>query len=95
MARAPDFELADLDGNRVALSKLTREGPILVAFFKVSCPTCQYTLPYLQRFVDENAIRLVGISQDEAAATRRFCEAYGITFPILLDPTNAKYPVHL
>jgi peroxiredoxin len=77
----------------VALSDLTREAPILVAFFKVSCPTCQYTLPYLQRFTNANALRVIGISQDDAAATRRFCETYDITFPILLDVSSTKYEV--
>jgi peroxiredoxin len=93
MVRAPEFDLPDLSGNRVALSDLTHEGPILVAFFKVSCPTCQYTFPYLQRFTDENVVRVVGISQDEPASTRRFCDTYGVTFPVLLDAASAKYPV--
>lgn len=93
LARAPEFDLPDLNGNRVELSNLTHDGPILVAFFKVSCPTCQYTLPYLQRFADANAIAVLGISQDDAAATRRFCQTYGVTFPILLDSASARYPV--
>jgi peroxiredoxin len=91
MVRAPEFDLPDLSGNRVTLSNLTHDGPILVAFFKVSCPTCQYTFPYLQRFAEKNAVRVVGISQDEAALTRRFCETYGVTFPVLLDAASAKY----
>ena len=50
-------------------------------------------LPYLQRFADANAIAVLGISQDDAAVTRRFCETYGVTFPILLDSASARYPV--
>ena len=91
--RAPDFDLPDLSGNRRSLSKLTQQGPVLVAFFKVSCPTCQYTLPYLQRFTESGSVRVIGISQDEAAATIRFGETYGLTFPILLDAASAKYLV--
>jgi peroxiredoxin len=92
-SRAPDFDLPDLSGNRRSLSKLTQQGPVLVAFFKVSCPTCQYTLPYLQRFTESDSLRVIGISQDEASVTSRFGETYDLTFPILLDTASAKYPV--
>ena len=93
ISRAPDFDLSDLSGNRRSLFKLTQQGPVLVAFFKVSCPTCQYTLPYLQRLTESGSVRVIGISQDEASVTSRFGETYGLTFPILLDAASAKYPV--
>jgi peroxiredoxin len=30
-------------------------------------------------------VSLVGVSQDDAAATKKFCAEFGVTFPILLD----------
>jgi peroxiredoxin len=93
LVRAPEFDLPDLNDDRVTLTKLTQEGPVLVAFFKISCPTCQYTFPYLQRLANSNLLRVIGISQDDLAATRRFSETYSLTFPILLDAASAKYLV--
>src|SRR6202035_428465 len=47
--RAPDFELEDLSGERRTLSGLSGGKPVLLAFFKVSCPVCQYAFPFLER----------------------------------------------
>ena len=61
---------------------------MVAAFFKVSCPTCQYTFPYLERlykaYGNKNVI-LVGVSQNDKKDTAAFVREYGITFPILLD----------
>jgi peroxiredoxin len=90
-AQAPDFELPELGGARRSLSEILSRGPAVVAFFKVSCPVCQYTFPFLER-LRQGAVQIVGISQDQAAATAEFCREYGITFPTLLDDTSS-YPV--
>src|SRR6202034_1394171 len=65
------------------------------AFFKVSCPTCQYALPFLERLYKayaKNGVTLVGISQNDAKETTAFNQQFGITFPVLLDDTRS-YPV--
>ena len=46
---APHFELAAIDGKSYSLQEGLKRGPVLAAFFKVNCPTCQYTLPFLER----------------------------------------------
>ncbi len=91
--RAPVFELRDPDGVSHSLHSLLERGPVLLAFFKVTCPVCQYTFPFLERLHQGGAggIQVVGISQDGAAATRDFCEEFGVTFPILLDESGAGY----
>ena len=35
---APDFTLTTTDGKSVNLQELLRRGPVVLAFFKVSCP---------------------------------------------------------
>jgi peroxiredoxin len=48
-------------------------GPVLLAFFKVACPTCQLTLPFIERMfkgVKNGATRMFAVSQDDAEATR-------------------------
>jgi peroxiredoxin len=58
--------------------------PVLLAFFKISCPTCQFTFPYLQRMADK--VPILGISQDGPESTDEFRRAFSLTFPIVLDP---------
>jgi peroxiredoxin len=92
--KAPEFELKALDGNRFVLSEALVGGPVVLAFFKVSCPTCQYTFPFVERLYKGygNNVRLFGISQNNAKETAAFAKQFGVTFPILLDDTE-KYPV--
>ena len=47
--KAPDFDLKTLDGKRFSLGEELASGPVVLAFFKVSCPTCQYAFPFLER----------------------------------------------
>jgi peroxiredoxin len=93
--QAPDFTLPSMDGNLFSLREALARGPVLVAFFKISCPTCQYAFPFLQRIYQAHgntAVTLVGISQNTKKDTSLFIKEYGITFPVLLDDTSS-YPV--
>jgi peroxiredoxin len=89
--KAPDFSLTAMDGTIFNLQDALRRGPVLAAFFKVSCPVCQYTAPYLERLhkaYGDQKITIVGISQDDQRYTNAFLKEYGITFPTLLDDSN-------
>jgi len=91
---APDFSLKSLDGKEYSLAKLREKGPVVAAFFKISCPVCQYTLPFLQRMAERYAgdsVTVISVSQDDAASTKSFNKEYGVKFPTLLD--DAGYPV--
>lgn len=92
--KAPQFELKTLDGKQFSLTDELARGPVVLAFFKVSCPTCQYALPFLERLYKaygQKGVSLVGVSQNDAKETAAFAKEFGITFPILLDDTH-KYP---
>jgi peroxiredoxin len=92
----PCFSLKSLDGKTYSLdsSSLLSKGPVVLAFFKISCPVCQFTFPFLQRiserFAGKNA-SVVGISQDDAHSTKEFNQEFGVTFTTLLD--SAGYAV--
>jgi peroxiredoxin len=96
---APDFRLQDLAGGEKTLGELLKAGQVFLAFFKVSCPTCQFTLPFLERIfqgmdgqgVDGRA-RMFAVSQDDAEATREFHREFGIAMPTLLDSARHGYP---
>lgn len=90
---APAFTLPDLDGKPVTLSSLHHTQPALLVFFKVSCPVCQMTLPFLNRLQSSGKLTVTAISQDDATATQRFRARFGVTLPALLDDEDAGYPV--
>ncbi len=52
--RAPDFTLSTIDGHQVSLHQALKKGPVVLAFFKVSCPVCQYAFPYFERMYQAN-----------------------------------------
>lgn len=87
---AAGFSHPGIDGKTYSLKEALAEGPVLAAFFKVSCPTCQFTFPFLERF-HRHFGRVWGISQDDRAGSQAFVRECGLTFPILLDDTRS-YP---
>ena len=92
---APEFNLSAVDGKKFSLTEALKRGPVLAAFFKVSCPVCQFTFPFLERLHQAYAgskVTVVGVSQDDKKDTAAFLREYGITFPVLLDDTRS-YPV--
>jgi peroxiredoxin len=90
---APEFTLPGLDGGTISLDCGSRL-PVLLAFYKVTCPVCQYAFPFIDRIASSaKGLRVAGISQDDAKATAAFCRAYDLHFPMALDSTKAGYPV--
>lgn len=93
--KAPEFTLKTLDGQAFSLGDELARGPVVLAFFKVSCPTCQYALPFFERLYKaygKKGVTLVGVSQNNAKDTAAFNKEFGVTFPVLLDE-DGKYPV--
>jgi peroxiredoxin len=91
---APGFRLALLGGGEVDLLDWLPNAPILLAFFKTTCPTCMLAFPFLER-IHRRAIglRLLAISQDGPQSTARFHEEFGITMPTAIDPACEGYAV--
>jgi peroxiredoxin len=90
--KAPEFELKALDGKRFSLNHELAHGPVVLVFFKVSCPTCQYALPFFERLhkaYRRQGMTLVGVSQNDAIETAAFNQAFGITLPTLLDDASS------
>ena len=89
--RAPEFELEDLSGGRRTRSGIAGGKSVLLAFFKVSCPVCQFTFPFLERLSNQK-IPIYAISEDDAQTTLAFHAEYGISLPTLLDKEEDAYP---
>lgn len=91
---APGFSLKGLDGKEYSLGTLIERGPVVAAFFKISCPVCQFTFPFLERLYQRygrDSVTFLGVSQDDARSTKEFAAQYGVTFPMVLDEKG--YPV--
>ena len=88
-AKAPDFTLPLLAGGEAGLAQIISGKPALLAFFKIACPVCQLTLPFLQRLHDAGAIAVYGVSQNGSGDTRDFAQRYKLSLPIVLDPEKA------
>jgi peroxiredoxin len=91
---APGFSLKSLDGKDYSLHSSMQKGPVVAAFFKVSCPVCQFTFPFLERLYKRyggDGVTFLGISQDDTRDTKAFAKDYGVTFPIALDEEG--YPL--
>ncbi len=93
---APLFTLPSADGETFSLGDLLKRGPVFLVFFKILCPTCQFTFPFIERLHRRFAadpVTFLGISQDDAEATAEFRAEYGVTFPALIDPEQDVFPV--
>lgn len=86
--KAPNFSVKGLDGKDYSLHSLLQKGPVVAAFFKISCPVCQFTFPFLERIHKRYAgdnVTILGISQDDAKATQKFASEFSPTLPMALD----------
>jgi peroxiredoxin len=93
--KAPAFTLPVTDGGNFSLEEALARGPVMLAFFKKSCPVCQYAFPLYERLFQaygNQGATLAGVSQNPKKETEAFAKSLGVTFPILLDDTNT-YPV--
>src|SRR5262249_52585915 len=93
--RAPEFELQDDHGHTRSLRDLVKAGPVLVAFFKPTCPVRQLAFPFLDRIHRGQAppaVKIFGVSQDDAESTREFPDEFGVTSPILFDTAKNGSP---
>lgn len=84
---APDVALTGLDGAVVSLSELVSKGPVLLAFYKDTCPVCQMTLPYLNRIRD-GKLKVVAVGQDNPARAGAFAREWGIEYEMMIDPAD-------
>jgi thioredoxin-dependent peroxiredoxin len=91
-AAAPDFTLADQDGNELTLSDL-RGGTVVVYFYPRAdtpgCTTQACGIRDRRAEYAEAGAQVIGISPDEPAALKKFAGKYDLTFTLLGDPDHA------
>jgi peroxiredoxin len=90
--RAPDFELATIDGKRVRLSDFQGQ-KVILNFWTSWCPPCRAEMPHMQNYHEEKAgdantvILAVNLTDLDHGMDKieGFIEDYGLTFIIPMD----------
>ncbi len=81
----PTLTLFDAGGQATTVA-----GPCTLVFFKVSCPTCQLTLPFLTKAAKDEPLFIV--SQDSPKLTEQFASKFGAPLAYLYDRAEDNYP---
>lgn len=87
--RAPNFELANLQGEKVKLSDYRGQG-VFLNFWATWCEPCINEMPLMNQVykqVPGVEILAVNVGQKKSAVSQ-FADELGFTFPILLDSNN-------
>ncbi|MEW5807653.1 MAG: TlpA disulfide reductase family protein [Acidobacteriota bacterium] len=82
---APDFTLADLDGNIVSMSNF-KGNVVILDFWATWCAPCRKEIPHFQKLYDtyrDQGFVMIGASFDEggAAVVKSFLEKNNVTYP--------------
>ena len=86
--KAPSFTLQAVDDGRDVTDPWT-EGPVVLSFFKVSCPVCKMVGPILTK-LSEAGVRVVAIGEDPPQAIAAFGEKENQRVPMLTEPAPYK-----
>ena len=110
--QAPDFELQWISGDAEvdpsdgvselrSLSRLLKDGPALLAFVKEGCPTCEYSLPLVDRIREnypKSGASIVAIAQESMFTALKMAKDWEVQMPILLDQNpytvSEEYGIH-
>lgn len=91
---APDFELFDIDDNLLSLDSLVARGPVLIAFWSLSCKMCIKELDAMRPFFDEMDslnVTVLAVSQDKARSVPKvkpFVSSHNWNYVVALDSEN-------
>jgi peroxiredoxin Q/BCP len=88
---APEFTLADADGNEVSLSSRRGQRVIIYFYPAAMTPGCTKQACDFRDSLQSLAgagFAVIGISPDSPAKLAKFRERDGLTFPLLSDPDH-------
>lgn len=87
--KAPDFTLADKDGNMVSLSNFAGKRVVLYFYPKDNTPGCtRQACAFARTYEDYRNldVPVIGISKDSVASHLKFAQKYELPFVLLADP---------
>lgn len=90
-AQTYDFELQDINGDNVKLSKLLEKGPVMMSFWALWCVPCKEEMKVFnelyQKYKDSGFV-YVALNQDSpksSAKVKSYIESKNYNMPVLLD----------
>ncbi|MEW5684464.1 MAG: peroxiredoxin-like family protein [Pseudomonadota bacterium] len=92
-APLPDFELEEVDGERLTLAGLTAAGPAVLIFFRFAgCPACNIALPFYERTLATGlrdlGARLVAVSPQVPERLVEIKRRHTLSFEVASDRDN-------
>ncbi len=88
-ALAPDFTLANLEGENISLSDFNGQ-PVLINLWATWCGPCRIEMPTIQsrfeEYRDEGFIVLAVNFDEQRTDVQAFRDEFGLTFQMILDP---------
>ncbi|MEM7062285.1 MAG: thioredoxin-dependent thiol peroxidase [Cyanobacteria bacterium P01_B01_bin.77] len=85
---APDFSLADADGNTVSLAELQGKRVVLYFYPRDSTPGCtKEACAFRDNYEAYQAkdVVVLGVSADDAKSHQKFINKHNLPFPLLVD----------
>ncbi len=97
-----DFTLMDMNGNKVRLSELAEDKPLLLYFWASWCKPCRLITPQVATLAEEykDRITVLGINVggvDSLKDVKKYINRYKVTYPLLIDSDNntvEAYSIH-
>jgi thiol-disulfide isomerase/thioredoxin len=81
---APPFALTEIVTGE-PIEDPWRDGEVVLAFFKTTCPVCQLAAPKVQALAD-SGVRVVAVGEDPPEALTRYSSGHGQHVPTLTEP---------
>ena len=95
---APDLKVMTATGERVQLSSLWAEKPLLLAFTRhFGCPQCKEMLSQLvesKADIEKSGLTIVAVTQGTPAETLEFCKRQAPGIVCLSDPERKAYDAY-
>ena len=90
--QAPNFELQNMDGEKVKLSDFEGEG-VFLNFWGTWCPPCKKEMPYIEKHYKEfkdKGVHVLSVNIGESEfKVDTFIRQYGLTFPVVIDENKS------
>jgi len=89
--RFPDFSLQNQDGKTVTLNDFAGKWLVLYVYPKDDTPGCTIqgkSFTATKQEFDDAGISVVGVSADDVASHKDFCNKFGFTIDLLADPNH-------
>ena len=89
--RFPDFSLQNQDGKTVKLNDFAGKWLVLYVYPKDDTPGCTIqgkSFTATKQEFDDAGISVVGVSADDVASHKDFCNKFGFTIDLLADPNH-------